>query len=349
MKKNRIIVLSDCLNVKHDEGCIRLSNMLVKKMINRFDNIEVISYNNKNTEYKNIKINKMFLSKKLFKYINRFENASLIYIPFSSNTFFSIIRILILSLFTNAKLYSIFVMRYELNKIAKKLLKFSKTNIICFSNESFSYYKNIIDEKKVLYLKAGVDTNQFVPVNSSIKQQLRNKYGFLPNDKIILHVGHLHSGRNINEFLKISDNYKVILVISSITSQDIELKEKLSEKSNIFIFDDYYKNIQELYQIADVYLFPVIKKHNCIDVPLSVMEACSCNIKILTTKYGELKEFNEHEGFHFIKENDFDNINELLNNVFNEKKCNTREMVLDYDWNNSIEKLKYIMERTNEK
>ena len=78
------------------------------------------------------------------------------------------------------------------------------------------------------------------------------------------------------------------------------------------LIDSYLQSIQEIYQLADVYLFPVMDIENCIDVPLSVLEAASCNLPIVTTEYGELTAFREQEGFLFIDALDSDSLNQAL-------------------------------------
>ena len=88
--------------------------------------------------------------------------------------------------------------------------------------------------------------------------------------------------------------------------------------------------------LADVYLFPVMDIENCIDVPLSVLEAASCNLPIVTTEYGELTAFREQEGFLFIDALDSDSLNQALEKALLKTEVNNRQAVLEYDWKNSI-------------
>ena len=69
------------------------------------------------------------------------------------------------------------------------------------------------------------------------------------------------------------------------------------------IIDRFVENIEEVYQLSDVYIFPVKEEMNAIDIPLSVLEAASCNLQIVTTDYGELKVFKGEDGFFYT--NDF--------------------------------------------
>jgi len=69
------------------------------------------------------------------------------------------------------------------------------------------------------------------------------------------------------------------------------------KKYGFRIIDEYVPNIEEIYNLADCYVFPTFKRHNCIDMPLSVMEAMACNIPVISTKFGGLpKIFKEGNG-----------------------------------------------------
>lgn len=53
--------------------------------------------------------------------------------------------------------------------------------------------------------------------------------------------------------------------------------------------------------MADCYLFPVRDDIASIDLPLSVLEAMSCNLPFITTRFGGLDEvFEEGEGLFFL-------------------------------------------------
>ena len=85
--------------------------------------------------------------------------------------------------------------------------------------------------------------------------------------------------------------------------------------THLTIIDTYLRNVQEVYQLADVYLFPVQEIENCIDIPLSVLEAASCNLPIVTTEYGELASFIGQEGFLFTADLSSNSLNEALETI----------------------------------
>ncbi|MCL6479117.1 MAG: glycosyltransferase family 4 protein, partial [Peptococcaceae bacterium] len=94
-----------------------------------------------------------------------------------------------------------------------------------------------------------------------------------------------------------------------------------------------------IYQMADCYVFPVLKEFSCIDMPLSVLEAMACNIGVITTRYQALpKIVKESEGVIFI--NGHSNIINIINsNLESFKIIDNRSKVLSYSWENIINML----------
>lgn len=90
--------------------------------------------------------------------------------------------------------------------------------------------------------------------------------------------------------LLLTDGNKIVIVGSTSTSQDKQLKDDL-ENAGIKIIAGYIEHIEELYQLSDVYVFPVKNDHSAIEFPLSVLEAMACNLPVVTTTYGSLPDF----------------------------------------------------------
>jgi len=341
-----LIIISDCLTEKADEGCLKVANSLANRL--KADNPEtlIISYGRKPSVYdEHLELNKLFLNKSLFSIIQKAE-APVLYIPFASNTTASILRAFTLSFFSRSKINVIFVLRYQMNLFAKTMLRLSKAQVIALSKESQSYYESVVG-KNSYYLKTGVDTEKFIPVSPEQKDALKKKYAIPENMKVVLHVGHLKEGRNIEILENINENYFVLLILSSETKKERndKLRIKLENRVNTRIIDYYIENIQEVYQLADVYMFPVLENLNCIDIPLSVLEAAACNIPVVTTAYGELKELIHVPGFYQLKSSNNTEMNSLIDAAVNSENIDTRKAAVDYDWKKSISKLKGIIEQ----
>lgn len=334
-----MIILTNCLAEIIDEGCLKVANSLIKRIKEAYPETMVISYDNRSERSDcHLRLNKLFLSLRLFRILNN-KKDKVLYIPFSSNTKASVIRTCVLSAFCRNRIDALYVLQHPMSKFWKRLLKLSGVRVITLSRSAYGFFKNEIG-CETLYLKTGVDTQKFRPVCQEGKAEIRRKYGIKESEKVVLHVGHLKEGRNVSQLLKISEEYSVLLVTSTLTKNehDHRLRIALEEKSNIRIIDTYVENIQELYQLADVYFFPVQEQGNCIDVPLSALEAAACNLPVVTTSYGELKELLGKDGFYEITSLEQEVLNKLIHQAYEEKR-ETRNHVLEYDWSFAVETL----------
>ncbi len=207
---------------------------------------------------------------------------------------------------------------------------------------------------KVRFLPNGVDTEKFAPVNKELKQQLREKYGLDKAKFIVSHVGSLRQGRNVEALTALQrDNVQVFivgrrhrtieLVIHGKTSLAVEkgIYQALKRKGCI-VKTEYLENIEEIYALSDCYIFPTVNPREGIELPLSVMEAMSCNLPVISTRFGALPRlFESGDGFFFAeKEEEFVHLLDKAKN--NNIEVKTREKVLPYSWANIAQQLEEI-------
>ncbi len=328
-----MLILSNALSNVADEGCVKVAKNLVKG-IKQNKNALVVAFDRRSDlADKYITVNKLLLNRNLIKIVKE-HKGEVLYIPFPAKPISTAVRIFILSLFAGKNFKVVMSMTTKTGFISRELLKISHAKFVVFSNSAFCFYKKFIGKDRVSYLKTGVNTKKFMPVSKEESAQLKQKYGFDTEKKLILHVGHLKSGRNVMELKKISPEHQVLLVTSTLTKdeQDIYIKHELLKCPNIKIIDTFVPNIEEIYQMADVYFFPVIMDGNCIDVPLSCLEAAACNKPIVTTDFGEMSEFKGKNGFCFVDSFDTLEINRKINEVLDISQVDTRSAVVDYDW-----------------
>lgn len=334
-----MIILTNCLTEVADEGCLKVANSLIKRIKQRKPETLVATFGESPKQGAiHFSVNKLLLNPKLLWFLWR-KNEPILYIPAVAKAHSMAARIFLLSLAARRGIKVVFCMQYETGTLARKLLQYSKAEIITLSHSSYQYYRKILGQQ-VTYLKAGVDTEKFHPVEVSRKKLLREKYHIPTNKKIILHVGHMRAGRNVAQLLKLEEDFHGVLVASTYASstQDEELRKQISARENVTVLDTYLPNIEEVYQLSDAYLFPVVAFHNCIDVPLSAMEAAACNVPVVATQYGELKELLDQEGFYKIESFEPEHLNALLRLACRENK-EPRGSVLQYDWALAVEKI----------
>ena len=329
-----MLILSNGLTDVVDEGYLKVANSLVKRMKAKNPDITVVSYERKSalTDHY-LELNKLLLSRKLISLIKK-HKGNVLYIPFPAKMIATALRIFMLSIFKRGDLRVLLVMTGKMNWLPKMLMKVSGAKFIVLSKDTENFYKSFLKENRVRYLKTGVDTSKFVPASKEKQVELKVKYGFDPNRPIVLHVGHLNRGRNVGELMKLDPKYQVVLVTSTLTKneQDCDLKASLLSAPNIRIIDEYVPNIEEIYQMSDVYFFPVLQSCQCIDVPLSCLEAAACNKAIVTTDYEEMKAFTGMPGFYFIDSFEKTRLNELIGEALTKPDADTRTAVLEYDW-----------------
>jgi len=183
-----------------------------------------------------------------------------------------------------------------------------------------------------IFIPNGVDTEKFKPVTAQQKNMLRSKYGLDVNDFIVLHVGPVRSGRNQRVLLNLTTSIKVLLVVSISNPSENEVYDELL-RSKAIVWKRYFPNIEEIYSIADVYIFPLFEEQNSIEIPLSVLEAMSCNLPVITTRYGGLERlFKAGEGLFYV--NTIEEIVNVLEEISRAKICvNTRSKVKSLSWN----------------
>ncbi len=333
-----MIILSNCLTETADEGCLKLASSLIKRIKRKQQDSTLITYDRESAISDiHLNINKFMVNRELFSIIRKKKEAVL-YVPFSARQNFSAMRIFILSLVAKKGLYAVTTLNRPYNFFGRILLKFSRAKLIAFSKEAAKAHADVVGESRVIYLKTGVDTSKFVPVSKERTEELKEKYGFEKSRPVVLHVGHMKYGRNVSQLAKMSEKHQVLLVTSTSTQneQDTALREELSNCSNIRIMDTYIPEIQEIYQLSDVYFFPVREVANCIDVPLSCMEAAACNLPVVTTDYAEMKEFTGADGFYFIEDFDAAYLNKIVDAALM-READSRASVLPYDWDNAVD------------
>jgi glycosyltransferase involved in cell wall biosynthesis len=192
---------------------------------------------------------------------------------------------------------------------------------------------------RVKKIPSGVDLQKFVPVSKEVKEKYRKKYGIPAKKYIVLHVGHINRNRNMQWTEKIQglDDLQVVIVGSTSYPEDRDLVVDLQRKGIIAI-SRYVENIEEIYQSADCYFFPVFWEGACIEIPLSVFEAMACNLPVVTTRFGGLPDFMSEQGGFLYADNE-EEIIFMINSTKGISDPGTRNLVEQYSWKNVVERV----------
>lgn len=312
-----IIFISEYIDPPYDEG-IKKTIFNIIQELSLLCKVKIISRNlGKSNPFLNISEkfdgNKLFLSRKLFRIISTHNPSLIIYAPFQSTTFASFIRAKILSLRFYRRTHLLIALQPKpLNGIERFLVKYllKPESVFTPSPTLHTTLRNLAIKTSLFPLFTNL--KDFYPLSKySDKVSLRLKYN-IPVDKIIvLHVGHLTINRNLDSLIPIqNDTVQVLIVDSSSTPLDVIKDNALRSKlvtCGILIINKYIPNIRDIYNLADIYIFPVIEKNSSIGLPLSVLEARACGLPVITTNFEGIYEFlrDDNGAIFYSLPNDF--------------------------------------------
>jgi glycosyltransferase involved in cell wall biosynthesis len=145
----------------------------------------------------------------------------------------------------------------------------------------------------------GVDLDRFRAPREGEKIQLRKKWGLPLDTSLILHVGHLTSGRNLEALVPLAQEpgWTALMVASSQQDAESGDLERLLRAQGVIVLRGFLPDIDEIYRLADCYVFPTISSDHAIAMPLSVLEALASDLPVASTRFGALQErFGGAEG-----------------------------------------------------
>jgi glycosyltransferase involved in cell wall biosynthesis len=288
-------------------------------------------------------------SKSFWKNLKEFNPQIVHYIHGSS--FKSFLLLKIISLYCRNVKTIISIMHPHFST-SKHLIYFIKPDLtLVQSNEMENMFKAM--KCRTEFLPVGsVDIVRFNPKLKEKKNELRDKYGVDKDKFVLLHVGSIKRGRNVLLLKELQgrNNNQVVIVGPVSTGTHQEVLHQL-EEAGCIVWRKYFENIEKIYALSDCYVFPVLPPQrgimgetvsDSIEMPLSVLEAMSCNLPVISTRFGALHRiFDASDGLFFVdKDDDFIAILESIK--YNNIIIKTREKVAPYSWDNIGKKLEEI-------
>jgi glycosyltransferase involved in cell wall biosynthesis len=319
MNKLKICFLGDFEN-RLDEGMTNVSFHLYEEIKKEYPNTVYLSL-------------KQIFSPKFWKQIRKF-NPDLVHLV-SGPTVRLLILLKIIQITCKSKTV-VSSTKSSLKGSFKKISKFLKPNLVIVnSKKSEDFFKSI--NFKTKFFPNGVDTRKFIPVTKEQKNQLRKKFNIQQNEFVVLHVGPLIKGRNQRALLEL-ENIRLLLVLS-LTNKSDEIEIKKLTKNNVTIYTEYFPNIEEIYQLSDAYIFPIFDGFHSIETPLSVLEALSCNLPVISSRYGGGLESFLEEGDGLIFVDNIENTKRSLSKIKTENNFQTRKKIEKFTWSEIAKKI----------
>jgi glycosyltransferase involved in cell wall biosynthesis len=144
-------------------------------------------------------------------------------------------------------------------------------------------------------------------------------------------VGHVNANRNIPELSSLIENGRCLLVVGSTSTPEDSAVAYALRSAGAVLLREYRADIASLYRLADCYVFPVTAPTGAIDLPLSVLEAMACNLRVVTTRFGGLPTFfTEGEGLVFV--NPGESLRCAVDRVLTHGIVRTRDQVMHLSW-----------------
>ncbi len=310
----KVLFISERLGPPFDEGIKNVAVNLLRRLI-AVHEVRALTVNGADIpelQVENLpRVNRLLLDAGLRARIRAFQPDCICYLPTASMTLFAFLRAWILKRYGRDARVSLIALQPRRQSLLSRLLvpRIAPARIIVQSQASADRLSYLGD--RVHFVPAGVDMMRFRPASETRRQMLRDRHTVGANVKVILHAGHVNRNRNVQmlEHLARLQGVLVILVGSSSTQQDLELIAELREMG-VRVITTYMPHIEELYQLADLYVFPPSADASpdqtpAIEVPLSVLETMSCALPVATTRFGGLPSlFGPGDGVLYVIEPD---------------------------------------------
>lgn len=229
-----------------------------------------------------------------------------------------------------------------ISSFSKKFIRLFKPDLILTqSREKEALFSSAGCETR--FLPNGVDTERFVPVSQEEKLRLRQKYQLEEGKFILLHVGSVDKERNtllFNQLQKI-EGVQALIIGSVTLPMEPDVYQSLID-GGCLVWRRYFANIEELYMLSDCYIFPTFNWKKGVVLPLSVLEAMSCNLPVISTPFGGLPQlFTAGDGLSFAI-SDEEILTQFQGIRVSNFQAKTREKVLPYSWESITKRLEHL-------
>jgi glycosyltransferase involved in cell wall biosynthesis len=170
-----------------------------------------------------------------------------------------------------------------------------------------SYKKTKLKENKYNFIPNGVDLDRFNKLNPNKKNEMKRKFGFSEEDKIIIFVGHFSIEKRpmllYKAWVKICEiDLSTKLLFIGKKNNYFEVDEKIFKfiqqdsiargiNLSIYFLEDV-TNIDEYMKISDVFVLPSIRE----GLPNVLLEAMSCSLPCIVSNIPGITDWLINDG-----------------------------------------------------
>ena len=238
---------------------------------------------------------------------------------------------------------------WPLHKLSEVLALKLASYCICVSesvkNDFIKEYS--ADEKKLIVIESGVDTDIFKPCNPYEKLDLRRRVGIKEDAVVVSNIGAFVDRKNIHlivESLKfLPSNFVVMLVGKGEKAYVDKLKEIVaSEGLGLrvkFVGEKSNPELPIYYQLSDVFVLPSVYE----GFPKVVLEALSCGISVAASGF---KLPLDIKGLYEVKVHSADSLAELITKITEESvKIDINLIRSRFSWDAQARKVDFVYDK----
>jgi len=292
----RIAVISEVVTIKPAEGLLVFLLHMCRYLSSRHELLVLHERGEPGPDLysKRILKGKTHLSRELSGILEDWNPDLLIYTPASGLSGFGMLRSVLLKRMAGRPIIVVAMQARKTGKLHRAVSLWPAPELVLSPVKEM---RQALEDLRVNtdFIMPGFDPELFQPVDMETKENLRSRYGIPVDRYIVLHVGHVKQNRNLQALLRYRDWGTDIQPV--VKSGEIEpvWRDHLRQ-AGVIVIDEYTDDINEIYQAADLYFFPLSKRAGSFEFPLSVIDACACNLPVLTTRFGALPEVLERGG-----------------------------------------------------
>lgn len=222
--------------------------------------------------------------------------------------------------------------KYGFDAVAgcKKIIAISDDNI-----------KEIVDKfpeakDKIIYIKNGYNSQDFYEKNLNREEVLERFSINGKYEKIVLFVGRVSKMKGLDTLFKAAKIYEKDNILTLIAgdgeyrSELENLKQNLCLKNIVFLGSKNHKDLNDLYNIADVLVLPSRKEA----LPLVAIEALACGTPaVVTNQFGMADIIIKDVGLTFEMDDDI-MLAEQINKILNKEILFDKSAIINYAKNN---------------
>jgi glycosyltransferase involved in cell wall biosynthesis len=293
----RVALFSERLGPPFDEGIKNVAANLLSAMIAAGHDVLGLTTGGSDVPELRLHelggVNRLLLDRRLAGSLRRHRTGRVVYLPTASMTLAAFARARVLGMLAGAPVSLVALQPRTHGPLARRLIaSLAPERVLVQSRASADRLAFL--GRRVRLEPAGVDAARFRPVSAEERARLRQEYGFRPEETVILHAGHVVRNRNVAVLADLQElpGARVVLAGSQTTQQDLVLLAEL-RAAGVQVIDQYLPHIEQLYALADLYVFPPspatsAEQTPAIEVPLSVLEAMACDLPLVATRFGGL-------------------------------------------------------------